>query len=40
MSSIDLDANQIHDLFSTFSDWTADEVDAARQRPFVSWAGL
>jgi SAM-dependent methyltransferase len=24
---VDLDASQVHDLFSTFSDWTDDEVD-------------
>jgi SAM-dependent methyltransferase len=27
--SIELDADQVHDLFSTFSDWRDDEVDAA-----------
>ena len=29
--TIDLDADQIHDLFSTFSDWHEAEVDAAAQ---------
>lgn len=27
--SVDLDAQQVHRLFTTFSDWTPDEVDAA-----------
>jgi len=29
--SVDLNANEIHDLFSTFSNWTAEEVDAAAE---------
>ncbi len=29
--SVDLDADQIRGLFSTFSDWSADEAEAAAQ---------
>ena len=29
--SIELDSGQVHDLFSTFSDWSEPEVDAAAQ---------